>query len=220
MSFDPLPGLYLTWDESSEPLASFLRYQVYRRELGETDWTALDDGRITDRSLTSYQDFAVAGGVTYEYAVTQWSDSSGEELESDFPTAVQASLTIHDLFIHDITSPGNYAQVHVQQQSIDTAQDIQYLQTWEKQAPTAHVGNQKARSLDVPLLGQWLADGSSLNRDLYRALDSLIDRQRTEGSSMLARQGRDVFLYCVIDGFSREDSPMQFNQRLRLREVE
>jgi hypothetical protein len=30
-----------------------------------------------------------------------------------------------------------------------------------------------------------------------------------------------VFLYCVIDsGLNRQDSPMQFGQRLKLREVE
>jgi hypothetical protein len=221
MSFDPLPGAYLTWDESSEPLSSFLRYQVYRRVAGETTWNALSDGRITDRSLTAYLDYAVESGVLYEYDVTQWSDSSGEELESDHTVGVQGTLIIRDLFIHDASVPDYYAQLHVQQQTIDVAQDIAYLQPWAHQSPTAHVGNVQTRTLDVPLTGQWGYSQSSLSDDAYRALLTLVTRQRTEGSSLIARQGRDVFLYCVIDsGLNRQDSPMQFGQRLKLREVE
>ena len=131
-----LPGAYLTWTTSVEPLTSFLRYLVYRRKTGDTAYTRV--GRITDRSLTSFQDYTLASGVSYDYAVTQVSSASGEEVESTFPTAATASVTIRSTFIHDVAAPANYVEILAEGQSVSPEQDVAYLQVWGRNQPTAH----------------------------------------------------------------------------------
>lgn len=216
---DPLPGVNLAWTESAEPLANFQRYMVYRRELGATAWELRK--RITDRSLTSFQDNEVESGKLYEYDVTQVSDASGTEIESLHTTGVQASATFESLWLHDRNAPGYYAQLFIASQRIaGPRQDIAYLQPWSASVPTAHVGNMLARTYSATLRGQWNHSQGRLSAEQYRALVTLIERQKT-GSVLVARQPLDVLLYCVIDsdGLERSDEAGNFSESLRLREV-
>lgn len=213
MSMAALPHAYLTWTASTEPLATFLRYQVYRRAQGETAWLKL--ARITDRGISYYQDYLAGSGVTYEYAVTQVSDVAGEEVESAFPAPVSAALVIRSLFLHDVASPSNYAEIRGQATTLTLQPSVEYVQPWGRTAPVAHVGGVQAYVLDVSMTDSW--DGQ---RDVWRAIANLMTRQRENGAVLMARQMRDVRLFVAIDSADRDDrTQVLYSAGVRLREV-
>ena len=213
MTMAALPGMYITWDESAESLDSFLRYQLYRREQGESDWLKL--ARITDRGITFYNDYTVASGTLYEYAVTQVKDVAGEEVESEFPTASQVSLTIRSLFVHDVASPAHYAEVLAQAQTKTPEQDITYLQPWSARAPVAHVGARRQDVIEADYTASW-ADSLAV----WEALADLQARQRDNGAVLMVRQYRGIRVFAALDGSSRSDNGVLYTTRLRFREVE
>ena len=212
-----LPGIQLSWDESTESLDTFLRYAIYRREQGET-WVRIS--RTTDRSRTYYADYTVAPGIIYEYAVTQIVDVAGDEVESDFPTAVQSSVTFGHLFIHDTNAPENYTELAVQAQQMAPVQDIAYLQPFSTQTPSARVGNVQQAVYTASLAGAWDETDDAIAKGQWRALLNLMTRQRTYGAVLCARQTRDVRLFCMLEAPQRSDAPVAFAQTLQLREVD
>lgn len=206
-----LPNIYLTWDPSVEPLDTFLRYQVYRRIAGASEWSKL--ARITDRGVAFYVDYTAGSALTYQYAVTQVRDVAGEEVESAFPTPVEAALVIRSVFIHDVSAPENYVELAGHAMSTGISQEIVYKQVWSRRLPTAHVGNALQESYDIEA-----AEGWDESAEVWRALRNLIDRQRTTGAVLMARQYRDVRLFGVIESPSRMDDVVLFRTKLRFRE--
>lgn len=80
----PIAGyVELTWDSSAKD-ASFVRYNVYHRVVGATDWEFLG---TTSQSSEIYQfrDYTMGSGRTYEHAITQVAVRFGEEVESYRP---------------------------------------------------------------------------------------------------------------------------------------
>ena len=208
-----LPGAYLTWATSVEPLTSFLRYLVYRRKTGDTAYTRV--GRITDRSLTSFQDYTLASGVSYDYAVTQVSSASGEEVESAFPTAATASVTIRSTFIHDVAAPANYVEILAEGQSVSPEQDVAYLQVWGRNQPTAHVGKRLANVIEVAGTRSWLTDSA-----VWLAIETLQIRQRDNGATLCLRQNRIPRVYGQIASAGRDDSGVvRYGLKLRFSET-
>jgi hypothetical protein len=217
MSFAVLPAIFLSWDASAEPLSTFLRYQVYRRVAGDTDWTKM--ARITDRSLTTWTDYEIEGLVVYDYAVTVVADVSGEEIESAFPTAVQSLVTINSLFLHDQAAPEHYVQMAVQADTIAPQQVMTFVQPRGQSDPIAHVGRTLSKQLSFSFTGQWTATDSTRNSDVWDALEELQLRQQTNGSTLVCRTTRGVFAYCVITDMPRTDQPMQYGVSLKLQRV-
>lgn len=218
-AFAPLPRVYLTWAESAESLDAFLRYQVYRRvQNSGADWSKR--ARITDRGITFWSDELVASGVTYEYIVTQVIDVAGEEVESDEPSAVSGVVVINDLFIHDVRDPSNYAQVHVPAQQVRVVQPVAFVQPWSRQAPTAHVGNVQYTEYSVSMTGIWdAASNPELAQEQWDALVALVTAQRTSGAVLMARQGRGVALFGLLEGPQRSDAPLTIAEEIRFRET-
>jgi hypothetical protein len=212
MSFAALPLLYLTWDASTVALADFIRYQVYRRVLGATDWSKV--ARINDRAVTFYQDFNVAAGVEYEYAVTQVKDVSGEEVESAFPTGVSAAVTLVSSFLHDVAGPVNYAEFDVNQQ-LEIGQSVGFVQPWSRQVPTMHVGNVETKALSLrigPL--HWDTESGT-----WDALVSLQSRQRTSGSLLCYRDQRGSRVFCQLTQLGKGEAEVRADINVGLREV-
>jgi hypothetical protein len=207
-----LPLIYLTWEPSAEPVATFLRYQVYRREAGTEGWTKL--ARITDQTVAFYQDATVGSGVAYEYAVTQVIDVGGEEIESAFPTEVGASLEIDSAFIHAVPSPERYAEVFADTQSVVPEQEIQYVQPWAASAPVAHVGRSRPHVVELEI-EEWWGTGE----ELWAALEGLQALQREVGAVLMVRQRRGVRFFAVMEQLERDDEAVGFTARIRLREV-
>ena len=207
-----LPNIYLTWDPSTESLDTFLRYQVYRRPFGESDWTKL--ARITDRSIAFYNDYSAGSGIVYQYAVTQVRDVAGEEVESAFPAAVEADLIIRSVFIHDVGAPSHYVELAGHSMRAAIEQPIVYKQIWSRRAPTAHVGNVLAERYEIEVTEGW--DESA---EIWRATRDLIDRQRSTGATLMARQYRDVRVFGVIESPGRDDAQVLYTEGLRFSEV-
>lgn len=217
---DTLPGISFSWTASVESPDNFLRYHVYRRELGETDWELRKV--LTTQDYPTYEDYEVESGVTYEYTVTQWSDSTGEEIESDYATEVQLSITFSHMFLHDRYSPDYYAGMFISSQRISgPKQDVKWLQPYNLSKAIAHIGNQLYHEYSVSLEGQWDHDNGGLSREQYDALVALIGRQKSAGSVLVARQHSIGLLICQIDasGLDRQDRERGFSQTLRMREA-
>ena len=210
---DALPNLYLTWTPSTEPLSSFLRYQVYRRVLGDAAWVKV--ARITDRSIAFFQDFAAASGVSYEYAVTVVKAADdGEEVESAFPTSVSAAVTFIDSFLHAVRTPSVYAQIDVQSQSLPVAQDVVMVQVWGRSAPTAHVGTVESTQVQFKIQDSWLTDSA-----LWVALRAIVPVQRTAGTVLCYRDARATRLFCQIVALQRDDTFVGYGASGTLQEV-
>lgn len=217
MSFEALPRMYITWDESSEDLDTFLRYQVYRRVVGETDWSKR--ARINDRGITFWDDTVAHSGVDYEYVVTQVIDVSGEEIESDYPSPVGGTVNIQSVFIHDVRAPENYVQMSGASQEVQTNQPISYVQPWSRRVPTAHVGHVLNHTYTFSMIGVWDEEDSSINKETWRALETLIDRQHEFGSVLMVRQAHDIAYFGVIESLRRSEAPILTTQPITFRET-
>lgn len=217
MSFEPLPRVYITWDESAEDLNIFLRYQVYRRILGDTVWSKR--ARINDRGITFWDDTLPHSGVTYEYIVTQIIDVSGEEVESEDSEVVSGLVHILDVFIHDVRAPENYAQFWSPTQDVQIYQPIAYVQPWSRRVPTAHVGHVLSKTYTFSVMGTWNDDVSAIGKDQWRALFNLIDRQHEVGSIMMVRQDHDVAYFGVIDGSRRSEQNIMISEQIAFKET-
>ncbi len=213
ISFATLPHAYLTWTESAVALADFLRYQVYRRVQGDTSWTKI--ARITDRSITFYQDYNIGGeSDTYEYAVTQVQDVSGDEVESAFPAAVSVTVTIDSVFVHDVANPDYYIEIIGDAQRVEMQPQLAYVQPWSRRSPTAHVGPGLGQAYEVVWRTSWEDRANA-----WRTLVTLLERQKDNGSVFMVRQGRDVRSFCAIEPSGRGDEFVAYDGRLTLRET-
>lgn len=207
---NPLPNIYLTWDESPEPVNSFLRYVIYRRIVGEGAWRQL--AIITDRSLTSYNDHTVASDTLYEYIVIVVADVAGEEVESEPPVPAQAQVTIRSAFVHAHGEESVYAEFRAETQSVDMGQDIAYVQPRRSRAPVAHVGGQLAGVFELNVTDTW-------DPDLWRRVRALQEAQ-ARGRVLMLRQHRDLCAYVVLESAQRSDQTTLMGLQLRFREVE
>lgn len=211
-TFAELPGAQNTWTATSESLAVWLRYNVYRRLNG----TAGDGTRIAviqDPNITTYTDYTVASGVAYDYAVTQTILTGSDELESE-KTWLTTEGQVHSAFLHDVRAPSHYVELQIQSQRHALEQDVAYAQVWGRRTPTAHFGPGQRDVVELSLTDAWFN-----NPDAWTTLRTLMDRQRVNGAVLMLRQHRDIRMFCQLDGPSRQDAAVLFTQTLRLREV-
>lgn len=208
-----LPNIYLTWDPSTESLDTFLRYQVYRRELGASEWTKL--ARITDRGVAYYNDYGARSGTTYEYAVTQVKDVAGEEVEGVFPAPVQAQLAIVSIFVHALASPSVYAELDADRASYAREQDIAYVLPASRRVPTPHVGRRRQRVVRAEM-GDEAWDDSA---EIWRAVEDLQEAQYALGSKLMLRGPRDLAFVAALESPERDDRHVAYGASLTLREV-
>lgn len=216
MSFDTLPGIRVSWAESAEPLASFLRYEVWRRVQGETEWKVV--ALLRARSLTSYTDLRVAGGTVYEYAVVVVGEVSGEPIYSPISDVVSGMAVIKSTFIHDAQDPSYYVQLSAQQNAHEPDQAMTFVQPRGALDPVAHIGRTLTTTLTFTLLGQWADAKASRNGEAWDALVALQMRQR-EGSILVCRAANGVLAYCVISDLQRTDRVEQVSYTVKLQRV-
>jgi hypothetical protein len=210
------PNIYVTWEESAEPLISFLRYEVWRRVQASpaNDWVKI--ARISDRARTSYQDFLSGSyGTTYEYDVTvAANDSAGNEISSDHTAGVAVSMVIRSFFLHDVAAPEHYAEVRGNGAEVEPQQELELVQVWARRTPTAHVGPRRARGIGISALRGWDAEN-----DAWLALVDLQARQYETGAVLCLRGYRDAPTFCVIRGMARSDEGVLWSIALDLAEV-
>lgn len=227
MSFDPLPGVLLQWDESTESASVWLRYEVWSRVTGTPTW--VKRARITSQAVTSWTDYAAVDGVQYDYAITQVIMTAGVEVSSAFPTPVQAQLGILSLWLHDVQNPAYYVEAKAVARAPRTIQDVQLVQPRLSSDPVAHIGYLFTQSMTFDIVGVWNYGESAWDTDAWDALVMLEQRQRDDGSILLMRTGAGMSSYCVLTGktlgmsmpydLSRADSPDQFKATISIQQV-
>lgn len=209
---DVLPVAFLQWDESTLDVAEFLRYEVWRRRQGESDFVKI--ARIEDITQAFYTDSTIRSGEVTEYTVTQVQDFSGEEVSSDPATPQGVVMTWGKVFLHDVTNPGFYTAMPANAMTRRAVQDIGFVQPWNRRQPTAQIGNQDYETFTVMAPGIWSTD-----RDWWRGLRSVVSRQVNNGAMLMIRGGRDVGHFVAVVDSGRTDDPSQFDADVELTEV-
>ncbi|MGK2898613.1 MAG: hypothetical protein ACSLE9_07980 [Burkholderiaceae bacterium] len=211
MTFAPLPGAYINWDESAEPLASFLRYSVYRRLDGDTgDGTRI--ATITDRSLTTYTDYQIGSDDAYEYNITQTIDNGAEELESEFGEWLTALLVIESVFVHSVPHPEIYAEFLPEGFGDVREQDIVEEQAYRRAAPTSFIGPRDQGVAQIPWSDSWI-EGS----EQWAAVRRLMAAQAA-GDTLMIRNTRDIRMFGAIHAPSRSHSRVMYAGAITFRE--
>lgn len=206
-----LPGVSLSWTESAEPMATFLGYRVYKRELGEA--AMVNIALITDRAQTSFMWYAVRSGAVYEFGVTVVAEVGAEEVESEMAT-VQSSVIFADSFLHDAGSPSHYAAFGVTAQTSPIDQELTLVQPAGLSTPVPHVGRRLTRNIRVTL-----APEVNSNREVWDALAALVGRQYSDNTVLCYRDTLGTLLYCIVSNPQRSDTAALYGAQLDLREV-
>lgn len=215
-AFDPLPGLALSWSQTSVPETEFLRYVIYRRVQGEPGWE--ERHRIYARAVTYWVDYRVAGGVTYEYAVSVVQDVAGEEVESERTAAVPGTVHIRDLWVHDERT-GRYAQLAANALDIGRQFESTPTRVWAYDRPVAVVGRVARRTIAATVVGQWHGAQARRSSPADAALETLDDIQRNGGGELWLRHGRGLLWRVVFEGVTIRHSPVGWNATLTFTEV-
>ena len=206
-----LPHAYLTWDQSAVGIDTFVRYQVYRRPQGTTEWIHI--ANIPDRAVVYYHDYAVLSGVASEYAVTQIVISNGEEVESAFPVPVACTVSFKSAFLHAIGNPSYWAEIPHQSVRVEHMQDTELIQPYSLTRPILHVGNLDA--LQVTISASWPD-----TENLWETLRGVVDRQRLDGTALCIRTGRGLRVFCGVTRHSKSDTrPILSGHSLTLPEL-
>lgn len=188
-----LPYDYLNWDESGVSVSDFISYYVYRKLSSDSAWTQI--AQINDRAITYYQDYLVGGGVSWDYAVTQVEDISGENVESD--KAIVGGLNDFTCaYIHDVVSPAYFAELFLETSTFIPEQEHGLVQPWAQQAPTMHIGAKEATRISIR---------ATHRQATYDALRTLFTRQRTAGSVFCYRSYRGDRYFVNIEVPRRDD---------------
>lgn len=204
MSFDPLPGISVAWTATELAPGAFLRYEVWRRVTGTTAWTKL--ARVTNAAQLGYADYKAVDGVLYDYGVTQVEDVGGQEVSSVMSTPAQASITVNNLFVHDVTSAGNYVELWPQMLQGQADQAVLYVQPRNTNDPVPHVGHALTQK------ATWRCVVPKTDTEMWPGLLSLQQRQRDDGSTLVVRGANGYFMYCTIAQLQRDFG--QYNANL------
>lgn len=180
-----LPHIRVTWAET-DTTDTFVRYNIYRRPGGETDWVRVAYVELRER--LDYRDYNVASRVVYEYAVTVTTSVSGAEVENPKPTPVQGRVVFDWTYIHDISNAAEaYCAFYSLESDVASTQDVQFRKAWGRRAATAFVGELEAATLH-------LRGVPDIHRGpIWENMRTVQSKQRTEGA-----------LYCVRPGMSGE----------------
>lgn len=209
---NPLPQTYLQWDESAEPLATFVRYQVYRRVFGDSTWHKIE--RIYDRARNYASDFEQSPDTTYEYAVTQVAIIGADEVESAFGTIVQAQIDCQNLFVHLRDNPGVYAELEVMGMDDEQVPEIVFQQSRASRTPTAYTGQSRPRTLGMDADAAWTD-----KRQIEDAAVALLEGQGTAGG-VVARWYGSPLLYGVLTTFRQRLGTGSTSWHIEATEVE
>lgn len=217
MSFDPLPGVQLTWDASLLSPDVFLKYHVYRRPAGG-EYTRV--GIVSSLEGPTFTDYSVPPGIVSEYAVTQIENQGGNEVESMFPELpVQVFVDFQSAFLHDVRSPSRYIQIAPNALSEQPSPGLRYKQSFGRDLPVAHIGHGKGRTFSIDFRAMWDRTGGALSDEAWRGLLDLIAWQQQSKAVFLLRQGTGISTYVQIDAGNRRQGIGVYDGAVTLREV-
>ncbi len=211
---DPLPNIYLQWDEHTEPLATFLYYVVKRRELGDTTWISV--AKIPNRAVTFWNDYCIPALVTYEYIIIAAKDVLGIVTEGAEATAtiVTGTLNFKSAFMHPVIYPGDYAELPHQSASVQSVMNTALVTPFSRPNPTVHMGPDDSLKISINI--KW-----PYQEEVWQRIRATLKRQRENGAVLCFRDGRGTRAFCGIVGHTRSDSrPQTEGHSVQLQEVE
>lgn len=98
----------LTWQAESD--ASFIKWRIYRREVGKIDWQLL--GEVSQISVTEYRDWLVPSMGTYDYYVVQVVMRFNTEVESVVAQPIRVTLGTGGYWLIDEVDSANNMRLH------------------------------------------------------------------------------------------------------------
>jgi hypothetical protein len=218
MSFNPLPAIKLDWDESLEPINTFLRYEVFRRNHGQDDLSWTKRVRINARGTITWTDYAVVSGQLYDYVVRVIRSDGGDEVSSDDPAFIQSFVPFTSTFIHAVGNEETYAELIAQSSQIKPIQPMTMVPLRGAPDPVVHIGSNLGRSFSLTLIGDWGNLQSNISRDVYAALEALQDAQ-AGGAPLCLRTGGGDFAYAVITDMPRQRTAASWGLTLALTRI-
>lgn len=181
-----LPHVLVEWSASNTE-QQFVRYNIYRRQAGETEYVRI--AWVDLASRFDYRDYTAQSRVVYEYVVTISTLVAGEELESAIPAVpVQGSVIFDWTYIHDISNPPEaYCAFYSLASDVEIEQEVEFRKAWGRRYPTAFVGELEGATIRL----RGLPD---VHRgEVWQAMRNVHSQQRLTAA-----------LYCVRPGMSGE----------------
>lgn len=211
---DTLPGVLVEWDQIVPGGGeTFVRYRVYRRKGGETDWTCI--ASIATIATVVFTDYAIASRIVYEYAVIWEATVGAETLFSARQTPPPNARTVFDFtWIHDVATPSQCIRIDNESGRQTARQALDFGQTWGRTSPVAYAGEALERVLSI--------NGLDLQRKHpaeWSKFEELVTSQ-ADGTIFCIRKGIDrERMFCAWDGLGKTFSRQTYRIDGLFREV-
>jgi hypothetical protein len=204
------PHLHLSWAESSE--ADFVRYEVWRRKNGETDYARI--AIITEKTTVAYDDYRVDLKSTWEYVMKQVKLVIDDEVPSNPSAMVSAALGIlGSAYLHDTTDEvATYVALQLSpDRSFRHHIDHSVRFPWGSTKPVEVVG--EAEWWTFQISATWLMEDDA-NRAVLSAM-------LVNGNTLCYRDGRGRKYFCRPDETGETDAwPAQFAESISFVEID
>lgn len=181
-----LPGVRVRWTRVTPGGSeTFVEYDVLRRIAGEANYTRI--GIVSAVATVEFDDYTVMPGTAYQYAVTWTAYSGGSTLVSAPQAVAPAIRPLWDsLFVHDVSNVAYFVRLDTWQVTEVIGQDVEFMQLAGRQGATAQIGERQGKHWRIPAQERPLNERMG---SVWEDLVTLITRQRTAGSTLLARYG-------------------------------
>jgi len=166
-----------------------LTNDIYRKRSGTTAWERIAKDLAPD---ATYDDYAVASGVTYDYRARAWGENS---VLADSSTG-SATLTLNGLWLNDAADPVTALQLllHIAPTKERKQQDITLIKLAGRSLPVVEFGETRSNTLGIERV--------TLTGTTHKAeLEALYDSQAT----LILRDYRGRKVFGVIGGLDIED---------------
>ncbi len=181
-----LPGLMVCWAQPSVPVGTaFMRYEVMRRPVGETDYTRI--ALVTNFATLCYTDFCTTSRQTYEYSI-RWrvTTATAQVVSDDQDPPVGDNVAFDFLFLHLEKDSSFVVRLDTYRADKRRLRDQRQLAVWGRERPTLAIGEQIWHQLRIPGLQQLLSDRAGV----WDGLLDLMDQEGAQASVVCVRFGR------------------------------
>lgn len=178
---------------------------LYRRKQGDTVWTRIKTGITVNGS---YDDYAVASGVTYEYMVRAFGDNG---TTADSAGSAGASITLTGVWLYVMDDPANtihHFPFDGGGRNTDWQAEASFMQFAGRTRPIVEFGESEEGKFSAQL--QMLSGSQD-----YSKLDTLVKRKET----VCWRDGRGRRAFGVITALPIQDETFGYTTTVSLTEI-
>lgn len=178
---------------------------LYRRKQGDAVWTRIKTGITVNGS---YDDYAVASGVTYEYMVRAFGDNG---TTADSAGSAGASITLTGVWLYAMDDPANtihHFPFDGGGRNTDWQAEASFMQFAGRTHPIVEFGESEEGKFSAQL--QMLSGSQD-----YSKLDTLVKRKET----VCWRDGRGRRAFGVITALPIQDETFGYTTTVSLTEI-